>query len=285
MMQSNPPQDRQLHVAVIPDGNGRWARERGLPRSAGHRAGARAVRTLVEAALGRGIATLTIFAFSADNWRRPEGEVDALMRLFEHFLDRESKGCREQGVRINVIGREAAERSTRRGETLLLRIAVDYSARESLENAAVLLAKAGTSAEDPVETAFEAAVAEACHSLPGVPPVDLVIRTSGEKRLSDFLLWESAYAELFFTPVLWPDFRESDLDAALGDYLCRERRFGALPAPEAPTVPAPENSGGSRLHLKDATDVALSIARPAPGRLERRWEEPHLSRPSRPPLS
>jgi undecaprenyl diphosphate synthase len=201
-----------LHVAIVMDGNGRWAARRGLPRTAGHRAGAEAVRRVVEAAPGLGISALTLFAFSADNWKRPAGEVAALMRLFARSLRTETPQLVENGVRLTVIGRRdrlpaplvaaiaAAERATAAGTRLELRLAVDYSARWAIR-ANVLL-----------------------------PDVDLLVRTGGEQRLSDFLLWECAYAELYFTPAMWPDFGAADLAAAVAEFHARERRFGALPA-------------------------------------------------------
>jgi undecaprenyl diphosphate synthase len=216
-----------LHAAIIMDGNGRWATARGLPRVAGHRAGSEALRRAVESAPGLGIRSLTVYAFSSDNWRRPRTEVSALMRLFYTYLRRERDKCVENGVRISVIGRrdrlplmvlpeiEAAEKVTLRGKKLHLRLAVDYSSRDAILDAAKKL-KGKVTRE---------AFAEAL----GGPDVDLVIRTGGEKRLSDFLLWECAYAELIFTPVMWPDFKESDLASAVAEFHSRERRFGAVP--------------------------------------------------------
>jgi len=218
------------------DGNGRWARERGLPRLAGHGEGAKAVRRVVRAAPALGIGTLTLYAFSADNWRRPASEVDGLMALLEAYLRREVRRCRENGVRVNVIGRRdrlpprivaaivAAERATAAGTTLHLRIAVDYSSREALVTATRLVAPGGASSADD----FARALARAIHSDPPAPDVDLLVRTSGEQRLSDFLLWECAYAELAFTPVLWPDFGQADLAAAIVEFRGRERRFGRV---------------------------------------------------------
>ena len=234
--QSAPSPSRGPHVAIILDGNGRWALRRGRPRTAGHRAGARAVRRVVEAAGEQGIAVLTLFAFSSDNWQRPRGEVEALMGLFERFLENEAERCHEQSVRLTVIGRrdrltprlvraiERAEQETSGASRLLLRIAVDYSGRQALARAAVL-----ENGDEPDLARFERTLERACHSVGGIPPVDLLIRTSGEQRLSDFLLWESAYAELVFTPTLWPDFDASDLRAALAELDRRDRRFGRLP--------------------------------------------------------
>ena len=232
---SSSPADPRLHVAIIMDGNGRWAVERGMPRVAGHRAGAAAVQRTVEAAPGLGIDTLTLFAFSADNWRRPRAEVDALMTLFEEFLGREAGRCADSGVRLSVTGRRdrlprtvlaaiaGAEAATTGGDRLDLRLAVDYSGREALLAAATALV--GSDAPGP--GGLGAAVAAVTRAWPP-RDVDLLIRTGGEQRLSDFLLWECAYAELVFTPVRWPDFGASDLEAALACFRRRERRFGGL---------------------------------------------------------
>jgi undecaprenyl diphosphate synthase len=210
------------------DGNGRWASARGLPRVAGHRAGAEALRRTVEAAPDLGIGVLTVYAFSSDNWRRPQTEVSALMKMFHLYLRREQAKCIDKGVRISVIGRrdrlprmllpaiEECERATACGQRLNLRLAVDYSSRDAILDAAHSLK--GKVTREKLSEAL------------GGPDVDLLIRTGGEQRLSDFLLWECAYAELFFTPVMWPDFKSSDLAAAVAEFHSRERRFGALPA-------------------------------------------------------
>ena len=225
-----------LHVGLIMDGNGRWARLRGLPRTEGHGRGADAVRRAVEAALGLGISTLTLYAFSSDNWRRPTTEVSALMGLLQSFLVRERMNCRRHGVRLALIGRrdrlspaliraiEETERATRHGTRLYLRLAVDYSARWAI------LAAAGTLRSDERcdESVFLQRINRACHSDPETPSVDLVIRTSGEQRLSDFLLFESAYAELMFVETLWPDFDGEDLRRAVEAFRHRERRYGGL---------------------------------------------------------
>lgn len=243
-MKSTLQDENLLHVAIIMDGNGRWATRRGLPRIAGHRAGAEAIRRIVKAAPSLGIGTLTLYAFSADNWRRPASEVAALMRLFRHFLRAEPAALATQGVRLSIIGRrdrvsrplvgaiEVAERMTAASAALHLRIAIDYSARE-----AILRAAAGCPpGERPTPGDFG-------RMLSGQPDragdVDLLIRTGGEKRLSDFLLWESAYAELCFVERAWPEFDAADLAAALSDFRQRERRFGALPA-DAPVLGAAE---------------------------------------------
>lgn len=226
-----------LHVAIIMDGNGRWAQARGLPRVAGHRAGAVAVRRTVEAAAKLGVRTLTLYAFSSDNWQRPAEEVETLMRLLGEYLRRELGACLEHGIRVSVIGRrdrlppglaraiEEAERATAEGRALHLRIAVDYSARDAILGAALSVNGAGRlSRED-----FARLLGRAVHAAEPAPDVDLLIRTGGEQRLSDFLLWECAYAELHFTPRMWPDFDASDLEAAVRDFRSRQRRFGHLP--------------------------------------------------------
>jgi undecaprenyl diphosphate synthase len=219
---------RGLHAAIIMDGNGRWATARGLPRIAGHRAGAEALRRAVETAPDLGIGTLTVYAFSSDNWQRPTAEVSALMKMFHSYLRREQAECVKNGVRVSVMGRrdrlprmllpviESTEKATAAGKKLHLRIAVDYSSRSAILKAARKL-KNNSTRDD-----FASAL--------GGLDVDLLIRTGGEKRLSDFLLWECAYAELVFTPVMWPDFSASDLGAAVSEFHSRERRFGAVPA-------------------------------------------------------
>jgi undecaprenyl diphosphate synthase len=222
---------RAFHVAIIMDGNGRWAAERGLPRVLGHEAGADAVERTVEAAPPLGVSDLTLFAFSADNWQRPRPEVDALMRLFHTDLLRQSGRCRDNGIALRVIGRrdrlskalleaiEAAERRTASAARMTLRIAVDYSARWSLARAA--------GSDD-----FRAAIARANHDASPMPDVDLLIRTGREQRLSDFLLWESSYAELHFTDTMWPDFTGDDLARAVDAFRGRSRRFGHVDAAE-----------------------------------------------------
>lgn len=238
--------DNEIHLGIIMDGNGRWARRRGLPRTAGHREGSRAVDAIVQAAAapGSGIGWLTLYAFSSDNWARPHREVRALMRLFGEHLRREVPRCVENGVRVVVIGRvdrlpsglvrqiESAERATAGGEALTLRLAIDYSARDILVRAAELAVRQGT--PDLDRASFRRLLSEAeSHALAGdrrdeVPDIDLLIRTGGDQRLSDFMLWECAYAELLFTPVLWPDFEPSALAAALAEYRRRDRRFGRV---------------------------------------------------------
>jgi len=223
-MQSFP---NRLHAAIIMDGNGRWATARGLPRIAGHRAGAEALRRTVEAAPDAGIGTLTVYAFSSDNWRRPPAEVSALMKLFHSYLRKEQQRCIQNGVRVSVIGRrdrlprmllpviESTESATVKGSRLHLRIAVDYSSRDAILRAAQTV-KADATRED---------ISRALGSL----DVDLLIRTGGEQRLSDFLLWECAYAELIFISRMWPDFDASELTTVVAEFHSRERRFGAVP--------------------------------------------------------
>jgi undecaprenyl diphosphate synthase len=218
-----------LHAAIIMDGNGRWANRRGLPRAAGHRAGAAAVRRTIEAAPGLGISTLTLYAFSEDNWSRPAREVSALMKLLGRYLTQEAGRCVANGVRLEAIGRrdrlpsalvallEDAERKTAHGERLQLRLAIDYSSRQAILDAA------RRAPSDVGEQEFSALLGT---------DVDLLIRTSGEQRLSDFLLWECAYAEMVFTPRLWPDFTAGDLADAVAEFHRRERRFGGVAAVE-----------------------------------------------------
>lgn len=226
------------------DGNGRWAVARGLPRLAGHRAGAEAVRRAVETAPSLGINTLTLFAFSADNWRRPPDEVSGLMQLLAEHLRSEMSRCLENGVRMEVIGRrdrlnpelaaaiQEAERATAGGHRLHLRIAVDYSARAAIVEAMRQAAHAGLVCRECLEEHLS-------------PAVDLLIRTGGEQRLSDFLLWECAYAELIFSRRMWPDFDASDLEAAVRQFHGRQRRFGAVPPGAGQPLPlngAPRSS-------------------------------------------
>lgn len=230
----------QIHVGIIMDGNGRWATERGYPRLAGHRAGVAATRRVVAAAPGAGIGTLTLYAFSSDNWRRPPEEVAGMMGLLRRYLRTEAERLARAGIRLSVIGRRdrlpdglteaigRAERLTATGTALHLRVAIDYSGRAAILAAAATLAADAALAGSgpPAAAAFGRAV-----SGEAVPDVDLVIRTSGEQRLSDFLLWESAYAELYFTSTHWPDFDADDLAAALAAFAGRHRRFGGLAAP------------------------------------------------------
>jgi len=237
-MQSNSQNQNcdRLHVAIIMDGNGRWASAKGLPREAGHYAGVAALRRTVEGAPGQGIATLTVYAFSADNWRRPAPEVTTLMSILQSYLQNELARLVEAGVRLTAIGRRDrlpdgiaalighAEKASAHGAKLHLRIAVDYSARDAI------LAAAAACAPGPVT---REALSRQLAGGAAIPDVDLLIRTSGEQRLSDFLLWEAAYAELYFTDRLWPDFGADDLEAALREFRTRDRRFGGLSSVEA----------------------------------------------------
>ena len=234
--------NEKLHVGIIMDGNGRWATGRGLSRARGHEAGVEAIRRIVEAAPKQGIGTLTLYAFSTDNWRRPKAEVAALMTLLRFYLANEVQSLVKNGVRLSVIGRRdrlpdgianaiaRAEHSTAHGTTLHLRIAVDYSARDAILNAA---AKAAALTSLTREAFSQLVTGE-----PGLRDADLIIRTSGEKRLSDFLLWEGAYAELHFTERMWPEFEAADLAEALACFHGRERRFGGLQAIMPEEVPA-----------------------------------------------
>jgi len=229
------PHDHGLHVAIIMDGNGRWAERRDLPRAAGHRECIEAVRRVVEAAPDLGVNALTLFAFSADNWRRPALEVEVLMLLLRTYLRRDLKRLVDNGVRLKVIGRrdrlphglaaeiETAEQASALGTRLELNVAIDYSGRDAIANAA-----AGWLGDNsPPRAAFSRLLAWQGHGTGR--DVDLMIRTGGEKRLSDFLLWECAYAELLFTKKMWPDFGRADLEEAVAEYYSRERRFGRIP--------------------------------------------------------
>jgi undecaprenyl diphosphate synthase len=239
-----------LHLAIIMDGNGRWATHQGLPRVAGHRAGVAAVRRVVEHAPSLGIRTITLYAFSSDNWSRPAQEVQAIFWIIRAFLRLECERLRSQGVRLEAIGRrdripapllremQRTESATAPGRTLRLRIAIDYSARTSIAAAAVT---PNSLAGDPLtcdrmRTIITHTLTSDCGE------VDLLIRTGGEKRLSDYLLWESAYAELFFTDRMWPDFDANDLESAVNDFRHRERRFGAVPAPSTSVLSLSDNA-------------------------------------------
>jgi undecaprenyl diphosphate synthase len=239
MVQSASPAG--MHVAIIMDGNGRWARARGRPRVAGHVAGVETVRKITEHASSVGVGTLTLYAFSADNWRRPATEVAALMRLFSRTLKSEVERCLTNGVRMTIIGRrdrlpetliqtiDHAEAATRHGRTLWLRIAIDYSSRDAIVRAAARYAALHPGSAPPVpgNAEFAALLSEVHHSAP-VPDVDLLIRTGGEQRLSDFLLWECSYAELYFTARMWPEFDTGEFAHAVNEFRRRERRFGGL---------------------------------------------------------
>jgi len=229
-----------IHAAIIMDGSGRWAAARGLPRSAGHCAGVAAVCGAVQAAPALGIGTLTLHSFSSDNWQRPAGEIRELMSIFEEFLSSSVAEWVGAGIRTSVIGRrdrlepslvaaiEAAEAATLEGAGLHLRLAIDYSSRDAIVSAARLLAEAAAPAE------FARLLAAVGNDRTPVPELDLLIRTGGEQRLSDFMLWECAYAELVFTDRMWPDFDAADLEWAVREFRARHRRFGRVPE----TVPA-----------------------------------------------
>ena len=220
--------NNSLHVAIIMDGNGRWAQRQSKPRLAGHRAGADALRRVVEAAPPLGVGILTVYAFSSDNWRRPQQEVNALMALFGSYLRREVRRCVSEGIRVSLIGRrdrlpghllpliDQMESDTAQGRNLHLRLAIDYSSRDAILTA--------------INEKREVPVTRATLSERLGPDVDFVIRTSGEQRLSDFLLWECAYAEMYFTDRHWPEFDAGDLSHALESFHSRSRRYGALGA-------------------------------------------------------
>lgn len=240
MMQSTfSSQPTPAHVAIIMDGNGRWAAARAWPRARGHLAGIAAVRRVVEAAPRLGIATLTLYVFSADNWRRPAPEVHAIFELLRAYLESERGPLARAGVRCSLIGRRdrlsaalldavaAAESATRAGDRLWLRLAVDYSGRDDIARAAAAAASRWAPNVAPNRDLMARLIASSLEREPG--PVDLLIRTGAERRLSDFLLWECAYAELLFTRTLWPDFGRPHLRRALAAFARRQRRFGALP--------------------------------------------------------
>ena len=225
-----------LHVAIIMDGNGRWATARGRPRSWGHRQGAEAARKIIQVASTLGISTLTLYAFSSDNWKRPQSEVSLLMKLFQQYLRSEVDELRENGVRLTVVGRrdrlepgliediEKAEKHLSEGTRLELRLAVDYSSRNVMLEAV----RAAAGATNIDLQGLSGLIGEAMNGKGRALDVDLLIRTGGERRLSDFLLWESAYAELYFTAAMWPEFGVGDLATAITDYHARERRFGRV---------------------------------------------------------
>jgi undecaprenyl diphosphate synthase len=233
VMTSTCEESNRLHVAIIMDGNGRWASVRGWPRTAGHRAGAESVRRVVESAGELDIGTLTLYAFSSDNWKRPEKEVSTLLGLFERYLDEQTEKCVKHGIRLSVIGRrdrfslalcaaiERAENRTVQGKNLHVRLAVDYSARGTILDVVRRL----RSCEQITPESFERMLVGPDGA---AARVDLLIRTGGEQRLSDFLLWECAYAELWFTPVMWPEFAAVDLKEAVEAFHQRDRRFGGV---------------------------------------------------------
>jgi undecaprenyl diphosphate synthase len=237
-----------IHVGIIMDGNGRWATQQGLARVAGHRAGVAAVRRTVESAPDLGVRVLTIYAFSSDNWGRPAQEVQSIFWIIRAFLRLECERLRKNGVRLEVIGRrdriprgllreiEHAEMATAIERRLHLRIAIDYSARTSIAEAAAAQDISGELTAERMRTIISHRLTSDCGD------VDLLIRTGGEKRLSDYLLWESAYAELYFTDRMWPEFGGSDLEAAVNEFRHRERRFGAVPVTQTQLVVVPESA-------------------------------------------
>ena len=229
------------HIAMIMDGNGRWARERGLPRWKGHREGMKAVRRSVEGALEAGISHLTLYAFSRENWDRPAAEVRALMALLVEYVEREAQELLSNGVRVRVFGDrerlstearqsvEALERTTSPGNSLQLNLAISYGSRDEILGAVRRLAVQASRGDIDPE-AIDVAMFESRLQTAGIPDPDLLIRTSGEMRISNFLLWQIAYSELYMTPVLWPDFGKRDLYEAILEYRRRERRFGRVEA-------------------------------------------------------
>jgi undecaprenyl diphosphate synthase len=229
------------HVAIIMDGNGRWARARGLPRVAGHRAGTENLRRILQAAVDYGIEILTVYAFSTENWSRPAHEVNALMRILESSIDSELEALLRNGVRVRHIGRaeglpsrlvskiHQAEELTQGNSRLTLCVALNYGGRAEIIDAIREIVSKGLTREEITEEALSQHLYTA-----GLPDPDLIIRTGGDVRLSNFLLWQSSYAELYGTPVYWPDFDREQLHAALLDYAARQRRFGGLPQDQEP---------------------------------------------------
>ena len=230
-----PPASVPRHVAIIMDGNGRWAKARGLPRAAGHRQGAESVRKVLRAAGEAGVECLTLYAFSSENWRRPESEINDLLGLLRFYLRSELEAIHREGVRLRLIGDlsrfspdivemlEQAVAKTASNTRITLAIALNYGARAELVKAVRLIAASGADLRDVSEEAIEQAL-----DTSDLPPLDLLVRTSGERRLSNFLLWQAAYAEILFVDALWPDFDGEAFRAALADYAARERRFGGL---------------------------------------------------------
>jgi undecaprenyl diphosphate synthase len=230
-------QGRQIpqHIAVIMDGNGRWARQRGLPRLAGHRAGTENIRAIVAEAEKIGVRYLTLYAFSTENWNRPSLEVQGLMQILSDFIDRETQNLHEQQVRLRHLGRleglspllvrkvTYAVELTRENTGLTLAIAFNYGGRADIVDAMRRIVEAGIGAGQITDAVIDQHLTTA-----GMPDPDMVIRTSGERRLSNFLIWQAAYSEYWFTPVFWPDFRPEHLHQAIGEYGRRERRFGGL---------------------------------------------------------
>lgn len=231
---------RPEHVAIIMDGNGRWARGRGLPRTAGHKVGADAVKTTVKAAISLDIKYLTLFGFSSENWKRPITEVSELMRLLRIYLRSETAELHKNGVRLRIIGDrdpldkdivqliETAEELTRANNTLVLTIALNYGGRHDIVQAAARMAADMKRNNLPADEQTAAEMFPAYLMTDTIPDPDLLIRTSGEQRISNFLLWQCAYSELVFTKTLWPDFSRDDLKKAVDEYAMRDRRFGAM---------------------------------------------------------
>lgn len=249
LAQAIDPTRLPSHVAIIMDGNGRWANRRNLPRVAGHRAGVEAVRASVETCARLGIPVLTLYAFSTENWKRPRGEVDTLWRLLDHYVVEELPNLIEHGIRLRAIGRieplplqvrrriAEAERGTAHNRGLLVNLALNYSGRAEIVDAVnAALEAAGRRGRKGASIDEELLAAHLYTA--GLPDPDLLIRTSGEMRLSNFLLWQIAYSELYVTETLWPDFRRSDLLEAILDYQRRDRRFGGLSRPAAATPDA-----------------------------------------------
>jgi undecaprenyl diphosphate synthase len=244
----NAPARVPRHIAIVMDGNGRWAKARFQPRSFGHNAGRKAVRDVIEGCVRQGVEALTLFAFSSENWQRPEDEVSALMGLFLRALDKEVDELHAQGVRLRFIGdlagfgdelRQRMERAmarTAQNTRLQLNIAVNYGGRWDIVQAARQAALAIGRGELAVEALDEAMLGR-WMSLAELPPLDLFIRTGGEQRISNFLLWQAAYAELYFTDTLWPDFDQACLARAIDDYARRERRYGRTSEQVAATAP------------------------------------------------
>jgi undecaprenyl diphosphate synthase len=234
---SQPPPAAARHVAIIMDGNGRWAKARGLPRTFGHRAGVNALKRTVEAAGELGVEWLTVFGFSTENWRRPASEVSELMKLLKTYVESDLDRLEREGVRVHVIGRrdnltrdilqviDRAESRTRHNSRFHLQVAFNYGGRADIAEAAKRYAAAVLSGVEAIDGDGEALFQRYLSTAEG-PPVDLIIRTSGERRLSNFLLWEAAYAELVFQDVLWPDYGAEALRAALDEYRARDRRYG-----------------------------------------------------------
>jgi undecaprenyl diphosphate synthase len=229
------------HIAIIMDGNGRWAQGRSLPRPVGHHAGMKSVREVVEGCVEAGIGVLTLFAFSQENWQRPAGEIEALMKLLEEYIAKEARELRTQGVSVRILGhlerlgpgaRRAVERimaETAGGRALALNLCISYSARAEIARAARLLAESAAAGRLDPSAIDEDAVGRMLYTAEWPDP-DLLIRTSGEMRISNFLLWQLAYAELYVTPVLWPDFTRRHLFEAILEFQRRERRFGRVEA-------------------------------------------------------